>query len=48
MVNHSVGYRLHHFSFKPKLKYTISKEYTLFLNGDNLFVNQTFLYTVYI
>ena len=41
-------YRLHHFSFKPKFKYTISKEYTIFLNGDNLFVNQAFLYTVYI
>ena len=48
MVNRSVGYRLHHFSFKPKLKYTISKEYTFFLNGDNLLVNQAFLYTVYI
>ena len=45
---HSIGYRLHHFSFKPKFKYTISKEYTIFLNGDNLFVNQTFLYTVYV
>ena len=48
MATLSVGYRLHHFSFKPKFKYTISKEYTIFFNGDNLFVNQTFLYTVYI
>ena len=33
--------------FLPKFKYTISKEYTILFNGDNLFVNQTFLYTVY-
>ena len=39
MVNHSVGYRLHHFSFKPKFKNTISEEYTILFNGDNLFFN---------
>ena len=48
MASLSVGYILNYFSFNPKFKYTISKEYTIFFNGDNLFVNQTFLYTVYI
>ena len=48
MVNRSVGYRLHHFSFKPKFKYAISKEYALFFYGDDLFVHQAFLYAVYI
>ena len=45
---HGIAIALHHFPFKPKFKYTIGKEYAIFLNGDNLFVNQTFLYTVYI
>ena len=48
MANLSVGYRLHHFSFKPKFKYAISKEYALFFYGDDLFVHQAFLYAVYI
>lgn len=39
---------LHHFSFKPKFKYAISKEYALFFYGDDLFVHQAFLYAVYI
>ena len=39
MLN-SVGYRLHHFSLKPKFKYTISKEYTLTVRPSRDFLQE--------